>query len=226
MCESKKLDEDQFVRFRQLVKDEEVDVNCIDDIGFTPLIWLCCYNQSDSLFACVHLILQRPDIQINQTNYDERNALMMLCWWSKSEKFLEVAQLLIVNGININQTDNRGDNALLRMCWSSKSDKIVEVAQLLIANGIDINQTDEEGRNATDLLTANSAVPKWRKQEILALLQHWTQLSSESNHRLQTSASASPSSASNVLQPRNLQIRKNQNKVQRKMRINFLIFQF
>ena len=110
MCECEKLDEFQFVRFRQLVEDKEVDVNNTDWIGST-LILLCRKNQSDGLLDCVDLLLQRPDIQINQTNYGERNALMMLCWWSKSDQIVEVAQLLIVNGIDVHQTDDDGKKA-------------------------------------------------------------------------------------------------------------------
>ena len=147
MCRHKELDEAQFVRFRQLVEDEEqVDVNCIDDVyRSTPLIRLCKNNQSDGLYNCVR---HRPDIQINHTDPIGRNALIWLCWWSTSEKMLEVAQLLIANGIDVNQTDRFGRNALMWLCGWSESDKILEVARLLIDNGININQIDKDGRNA------------------------------------------------------------------------------
>ena len=45
------------------------------------LILLCFSNDSDGLFDCVHLFLQPPDIQINQTNKNGANALMKLCQW-------------------------------------------------------------------------------------------------------------------------------------------------
>ena len=150
LCRHKELDESQFVRFRQLVEDEEeVDINCTDDLSCTtPLISLCCYNHGDGLFDCVHLLLQRPDIQINQTSEYGRNALMKLCWCSTSEKILEVAQLLINKGIDINQTTGSGSNALMALCGLSRNDKILEVAQLLISSFIKINQTDKRGWNA------------------------------------------------------------------------------
>ena len=109
LCEWKELDESQFVRFRQLVEDEEeVDVNCCTGaFRWTPLILLCFFNDSDCLFDCVRLLLHRPDINVNQTDRFGINALMRLCQLSKSNKILEVAQLLIANGIEINQT-NRG----------------------------------------------------------------------------------------------------------------------
>ena len=74
---------------------------------------------------------------------------MRLCQLSRSNKILEVAQILIAKGINVNETDKKGMNALMLLCSRlSKSNKILEVAQLLIAKGININQTDKKGRNA------------------------------------------------------------------------------
>ena len=144
MCKCERLDEAQFVRFRHLVEDEEeVDVNCTDDLfGRTPLIWLCQNNQSDGLFDCVELLLQRSDVKINQTDQDQKTALMTLCNWSKSGQIVEVAQLLIAKGIDIHHRDNKRMNALMHLRRSSKSNKLGEVTQLLIANGIDINQTN------------------------------------------------------------------------------------
>ena len=78
---------------------------------------------------------------------------MLLCSrWSKSNKILEVAQLLIAKGININQTDKKGRNALMLLCsrWS-ESDKILEMAKLLIDKGIDINQTSTDGLHALSI---------------------------------------------------------------------------
>ena len=50
LCECEKLDEAQFVRFRQLVEDEEeVDVNCTNNDKQTPLILLCRYNDTVGL---------------------------------------------------------------------------------------------------------------------------------------------------------------------------------
>ena len=63
LCKCERLDDDQFVRFRQLVGDEEeVDVNFIDYFKRTPLILLCRHNHSGGLFDCVELLLQRSDI--------------------------------------------------------------------------------------------------------------------------------------------------------------------
>ena len=94
MCRRKRLNEIQFVRFRQFLEDKEVNVNCIDEIGFTPLIRLCQSNDSLGLYNCVDLLFQRHDTRINQTSKDGENALM------------EVAQLLIAKGIDIDQTNH------------------------------------------------------------------------------------------------------------------------
>ena len=100
------------------------------------------------------------------------NALMFLCESSKSDKVLEVAQLLLAKGINTNETDWFGRNALMWLCHWSKSEKILEVTQLLIVKGIDIIQKDKDGRNAEGLLAVNLKISQEKKQEILSLLQH------------------------------------------------------
>ena len=181
MCRCERLDEAQFVRFRQLVEDEEeVGINCCTDVyRSTPLISLCLNNHSDGLFDCVELLLQRPDIQINRTDVYGRNALMRLCVRSESDKIVEVAQFLIDSGIEINQTDEDRRNALMLLCLWSESDKILEVAQLLIAKGIGVHQRSfhtypfdahRDGMNAGDLLSRNPFVSESKKQEIFALL--------------------------------------------------------
>ena len=65
LCQRSKLDDDDLLRLTQLVNGKEAaaaDVNCIDDYTFkrTPLMLLCCYNQSDRLFNCVEILLHDP----------------------------------------------------------------------------------------------------------------------------------------------------------------------
>ena len=134
-----------------------MDVNCTADGGRTPLMLLCRHNQCDSLDRCIEILLQRPDIDINQTDRFKESALMWLCAYSKSTKIVEMAQLLISKRANVNQTNNSGVNALMLMCGWSKNEKIVEVAQLLIDNDIYLHQTDDKiERNALMWLCAES----------------------------------------------------------------------
>ena len=153
---SEHFDDDELTGFIQLATDKEaVDVNCTHafDGSSTPLILLCVNNQSDSLDHCVKILLrQRPDIDVNQTDKDGLNDLMILCQWSKSVKIVQVAQMLISNGAYVIQTNKYGMNALMWLCWHSISDKIVEMAQLLITSGTDVKKTDEKGMNALMLL--------------------------------------------------------------------------
>ena len=147
LCCLERLNGDDLTRFNQLAKNEMViDINCTNDAKdglSTPFLLLCRYNQSDSLAQCIEILLQqRPDIHVNQTDKDGNNSLMYLCEYSKSDKIVEVAQLLILNGIDVNHTDRWRSNALVWLCALSKSDKIVEVAQLLIEKGTDVKQTN------------------------------------------------------------------------------------
>ena len=125
LCHRDGLDKKELLRFTQLVKNEEaavLDVNCTDERGRTTLMLLCRHNQSDSLYDCVEILLQRPDTDVNKTDEDGMNALMHLCRWSDSDKILEVAQLLIANGVNVKQTDKIGRSAL-DICESRSSFK-------------------------------------------------------------------------------------------------------
>ena len=107
MCEWEKLNDPQFIRCRQLVKDEEVDVNCTEISGFTPLILLCRYNETVGLncLNSLKLHLQLPDIQINQTDKDGRSSLMMALLCQSDQIIKIVKQLINFEGININQMD-------------------------------------------------------------------------------------------------------------------------
>ena len=157
MCQRSELNEDDLTRFDELVNGEEaVAVNCTAVRGRTPLMLLCRHNQSDSLDRCIEILLQRPDIDINQTDVFKESALVWLCVNSDSTKIVEMARLLISNGANVNQTNQWGWNALMLICRDSRSDKIVEVAQLLINNDINEEQMDENGRNALMWLCAES----------------------------------------------------------------------
>ena len=55
-------------------------------------------SQSDQMVQMVELLINFKGIDINQTDGGGRNALMWLCWFSKSDKILEVAQLLVAKG--------------------------------------------------------------------------------------------------------------------------------
>ena len=68
LCRSQELNDISMARFIELVEDdEEVDFNCSDGAGQTPFMLLCKYNKSDNLDRCVKLLLQRRDIDVNQS---------------------------------------------------------------------------------------------------------------------------------------------------------------
>ena len=74
------------------VKDENVNVNCLDAVGRTPLLSLCEFNQSDILYECILSLLQlrNSDVQINHQDKWVNTALIYLCANYKGEKILQV----------------------------------------------------------------------------------------------------------------------------------------
>ena len=81
-------------------------------------------------------LLIAKGININQTNKNGNNALMLACRLSNSDYILEIAHFLIIDsGIKLNQKDKRGNNVPMTLCEESTRDEIVEVAQLFVDNG-------------------------------------------------------------------------------------------
>ena len=81
---------------------------------------------------------------------------MRLCRYSKSDKIVEIAEMLIAKGIDVNYTDDYKWNALMWLCRCSENAKIVETAQLLVKNGTDLNHRNKEGATAADCLKLNN----------------------------------------------------------------------
>ena len=153
-----KLDDDSLDRFKLLaIAIEFVEINCVGTWKRTPLMLACQKMKSKKLVQCVQIILERPDVRINQTDSCGMNALMYLCRYSRSKTICEVASLLIAKGININQTDIYKKNALMRLFSRTQipKDKIVQLAMLLVEKGISKDHKDNYNKDAKHYLIKN-----------------------------------------------------------------------
>ena len=115
LCRREKLFDDEIDMFIELAIHKVIDVNHTNEYyGNTPLISLCLYNQSNSLFDCIEILLQNSTILVNQTNKDGVNALMALCANSRCDKMVDIIELLISKGADVNHVDTKyGRNALM-----------------------------------------------------------------------------------------------------------------
>ncbi|KAH6902522.1 ankyrin repeat-containing domain protein [Coprinopsis sp. MPI-PUGE-AT-0042] len=89
-----------------LLKGPGIDLNAVDDAGWTALILACYWGYLEA----VKLLLESPSIDINAADTRGRTALIH----ATSEGHLEVVKLLLgLPGININAKDTEGWTALM-----------------------------------------------------------------------------------------------------------------
>ena len=153
------MDDEAFNLFSQLVTDKELDVNCKNSHGHTPLQLLFLRN-NDSLLRCLTvLLLQRKNIDINIKNKEKWNVLHAVCFSYNGEHLLEIVLLLIQNGIDVNATSFIGLDALLCLCLrptqSGFVPKFCDTFQALIAAGADVTWKTPGGWNALVVLTSH-----------------------------------------------------------------------
>ena len=163
LCSRSTLSQTAMDRFRQLVMQEQVNVNFYDDQGMTPLLWLCRNHKFLSLYDCVKILLKRPDLDVNlrhgacEGNTGCFNALPMLCRHYHGANLYDIARLLLKRGIKPDVTDINGDNALIVLCANYKHDSITEVIGLLLLPKyrFDVNLSNTLGWNPLFTLCYN-----------------------------------------------------------------------
>lgn len=138
LCRRVRLGKAGMERFRQLVHNRSVNINFYNEQLITPILSLCQNHKAESLYDCVKLLLERPDLDLNlrhgacEGTTGCFNALPMLCRYYKGSNLYEIARLLIKRGISPAVTDINGDNALIVLCANYKHESIVEVIELLL----------------------------------------------------------------------------------------------
>ena len=122
-------------RFLELVSDETVSINYVQAYTLnTPLLLLCRYNHSDSLYPCLKAILQRPDLEVNAANKYREGALILLSRYCNHQMLIECVRILIEGGICVQATERNGKPALLLLCEFYLGDNLADIVRLLLDN--------------------------------------------------------------------------------------------
>ena len=121
LCHLKSLTKFQFDRLLQLAVDPEVDVTKkFEATTNTPLLMLCCYNNSESLLPVLKQLLnfQEVSAQLNLTNKYGFNAISFLCLYSSNKATIDCVRLLVNLGINVNAKvkSTNGTSAIEFLC--------------------------------------------------------------------------------------------------------------
>ncbi|RYO97631.1 hypothetical protein DL764_007268 [Monosporascus ibericus] len=118
-----------------LLDSEAANVNCVDSLGYTPLITAAQYGHG----AIVEHLLQK-DANINQQDNHEWTALMAAARYGHEA----TVEHLLKKGANINQQDNDGSTALMFAAWYGHE----AVVEHLLKKDPNINQQDNDGWTA------------------------------------------------------------------------------
>ena len=143
-----------------MMDDIEVDVNCTDRMGRTPIILLCQFIANPYSYPCINELLRRVDIDVTVQDKDGNNALHTLCIGSyRHQTSIQVLMKAIIEHIPgnrkkivINVKNRNGWNALHILCFHNRDENLFDLIKLLVENGIDINALNSKGSNALHIL--------------------------------------------------------------------------
>ena len=154
LCGLPSLTKDDLNNLNVSVQDLEVDLNCVDQRGFPPLLLLCCYNQSDKLVELVTAILSRNSVDLDYQNANGWNALISICFYCQNPHVYEVVALLLKNDVDTHAVTKKGWSAIFALCRRIHKAEpyFFDVFQLLI-NKIDVATKTSAGSHVLVALT-------------------------------------------------------------------------
>ena len=157
LCRLPHLNRPGVDRLKTLASDEQVNLNCCDKYGRSPLLLLCFYNQSDSLYKYVQYLLQSKRVDVNLTSSIGWNPLPTVCNIYGGRKLLEIVKLFIRYNIDLKSTSNRtGWNVLFALILNPQlgpDPRLFEIIKVLVDAGLDVNYKDKDGTNILLALT-------------------------------------------------------------------------
>ena len=153
LCHLKSLNKFQIDRLLQLAVDPEVDVTKkFEATTNTPLLMLCCYNNSESLLPVLKQLLnfQEVSAQLNLTNKYGLNAISFLCLYSSNKATIDCVRLLVNLGIDVNAKvkSSKDTSAIELLCDRYEGGNLVDIARLMLYNKCDL----DDASRAVDFL--------------------------------------------------------------------------
>ncbi|XP_069465813.1 histone-lysine N-methyltransferase EHMT1 isoform X2 [Ambystoma mexicanum] len=130
---------------KYLISSLEVDVNCQDDGGWTPMIWATEYKHVE----LVKLLLARgADINIRD---NEENICLH---WAAFSGSVEIAEILLAAKCDLRAVNIHGDSPLHIAARENRC----ECVQLFLSRGSDVTVKNKEGETPLECCTLNSEV--------------------------------------------------------------------
>ena len=86
-------------RFRALICDKGLNLNCVEDsTGYSPLLFLCLHHQSDRDCEHIEFLLQSNRVDVNVRGDDDYTALRLLCKFLIKKNLVSILSLRVLNG--------------------------------------------------------------------------------------------------------------------------------
>ena len=158
LCYLSEMDDEAARRFRLLVSNRNLNLNCREaTTGRTPLLLLCYHHQSDKLFHLVQFLIGYKNVRVNFEDHDGWNALLTVCFRYRGNCLLDIVGLFIRREMDVNCANKGGGwNSLFALTSDtnfSRSTALFDVVELLVDNGLDLNAKDTTGSTVLYHLT-------------------------------------------------------------------------
>ena len=154
LCSRSSLHQDQFNRFAKLAMDKAVNINCLNESLYTPLLLVCRRNKSDTLIDCINTLLKRHSVDVSYQVKDGiqkgLNALIAVCISYQNQDLVRIIRLLLERGVDIDAIESESHwNALFAVCCVSRfgMNNVAQVVQVLLDAGADVNTEVKDGSN-------------------------------------------------------------------------------
>lgn len=133
-----------------------VDINCINQVGLTPLLHLLATNpnEKENFTEIIGFFIEHgADVNVKDMSVGY-SALHYLFWKYQNNNLIDLVRLFIQHGIDLDSKDSHGSTALLFLCRYYDKDNLIDIIRLLIQKGVDINAKGKDGWSALLILCA------------------------------------------------------------------------
>ena len=100
----------------------------------TPILNLCRFNESTSLYPALKALLERKDIDLALRDNMGRNSLFLLTRYYPLDDLIDCIQLLIESGVEANTKDNNSKLACEILARHYNGPNFMDIFRLLVNN--------------------------------------------------------------------------------------------
>ena len=135
---------------KSLLLRDGINLEHMKTCGHNALTLLLRYNNSNVVFDCAKLLLERG-VNVLKTDSTGRDALLLASELYRGGKMLDLVQLLLQHGANVS-LERKQENVLIVLSRHYKQDYLIDVIRLLITHGVNVNCRNSKNQTALHAL--------------------------------------------------------------------------